>query len=81
MDDEGLGGRDLVARWGFVYDYPDDPPGGFVAGQLVLGRDGVLLRRYDGTTVWQQVTWWPGEDDPRRAAGLLRRRGYQLREL
>ncbi|MFC5744578.1 hypothetical protein [Actinomadura rugatobispora] len=78
MDERGPD-ADVVARWRWVYDYPDDPPGGFVFGEMVLYADGTLLRRYgDGGLPWAPVLWWPGERDPGRAAALLASRGYGL---
>ncbi|QFG22543.1 hypothetical protein [Actinomadura sp. WMMB 499] len=71
----------IVARWKWVYDYDEDPPGGFVFGRFKLRADGVLLRAYrDHLENWQEVSWWPGEADPDRAARLLHSRGYELRD-
>ncbi|XVQ09845.1 hypothetical protein ACQP1W_46255 [Spirillospora sp. CA-255316] len=79
MDERGPD-VDAVARWRWVYDYAEDPPGGFVFGEMVLCADGTLLRRYGdgGRLPWSAVAWWPGERDPDRAAALLRGRGYTL---
>lgn len=84
-----LEGAAVVAHWGFVYDMPDDLGGGYVAGELLLRGDGVLLRRYgsaayhDGQTTWRfrawaRVEWWPGESDPTAALRLLKGNGYGL---
>ena len=39
-----LAGAGLVARWGLVYDEPEERGGGYVAGEFLLRSDGVLLR-------------------------------------
>jgi hypothetical protein len=71
---------EVVARWRWVYDYDNDPPGGFVFGHMTLDANGVLLRSYgESEGPWRPVPWWPGERDPRRAAEILAARGYELR--
>ena len=45
-----LGGQVIAGRWSFGYDMPDELGGGFVAGELLLRGDGVLLRRYGGSS-------------------------------
>ncbi|MBE1532906.1 hypothetical protein [Actinomadura algeriensis] len=71
---------DEIARWDWVYDYDEDPPGGFVYGRFSLRADGVLLRAYrEHGENWREVSWWPGETDAHRAAVLLTRRGYELK--
>lgn len=77
MDDPA--GDDVLRSWRFVWDYPEDPPGGYVFGDMILRADGALLRRYGGGDVqWEAVSWWPGERDPERAARILTARGYDL---
>ncbi len=89
MAEDLLGDGEPVARWSFVYDYPEDDGGGFVSGEFLLRGDGVVLRRMGwsstraGTTTWSYGPWspvpdWPAGTDPDRAARLLRDRGYHL---
>ncbi|MQA13422.1 MAG: hypothetical protein GEV09_04385 [Pseudonocardiaceae bacterium] len=70
-----LDGAEVVAHWGFVYDYDTDRGGGFVSGQFLLRSDGVLLWRMGGSSyhdgmstwsfrAWEPVSWWPGETNP-----------------
>ena len=84
-----LGRSAQAGRWSFGYDMPDDLGGGFVCGELLLRSDGVLLRRYGGSSyhagqitwkygAWDQVSWWTGETDPQQAVALLKSRGYDL---
>jgi hypothetical protein len=84
-----LGGQSIAGRWSFGYDMPDELGGGFVAGELLLRGDGVLLRRYGGSSYragqvtwkygpWDAVSWWAGETDPLRTVALLKSRGYDL---
>jgi len=79
----------MAGRWSFGYDMSDDLGGGFVCGELLLRGDGVLLRRYGGSSYrsgqvtwkygpWDVVSWWPGETDPRQVVALLKSRGYDL---
>jgi hypothetical protein len=86
-----LAAAGLVARWGFVYDEPEERGGGYVSGEFLLRSDGVLLRRYgtsytnkDGDTwrfsPWQVVSWWRGPADPERAIRTLKRQGYDLHQ-
>jgi hypothetical protein len=86
-----LQGAAVAGRWSFGYDMPDDLGGGFVSGELLLRTDGVLLRRYGGSSYragqitwqfkpWEPVTWWSGETDPRYAVAILKGRGYDLCE-
>ncbi|OLT27296.1 hypothetical protein BJF79_01410 [Actinomadura sp. CNU-125] len=73
--------EEVIARWTWVYDYDEDPPGGFVFGRFKLRSDGVLLRAYrDHGEDWKKVDWWPGETDLLRAMQLLHRRGYELKD-
>ena len=84
-----LNGPAIAGRWSFGYDMPDDLDGGFVCGELLLRSDGVLLRRYGGSSYhagqitwrygpWDQVSWWTGETGPQQAVALLKSRGYDL---
>ena len=70
-----LSGSAIVGRWSFGYDMPDELGGGFVSGELLLRTDGILLRRYGGSShrarqvtwkygPWDEVTWWTGETNP-----------------
>lgn len=78
-DDDG---EQIIARWKWLYEYDEDPPGGFSFGQFKLRADGVVLRGYgDRVERWEEVSWWPGEIDPHRAAQLLHARGYELSDL
>lgn len=59
-----LSGSAIAGRWSFGYDMPDQLGGGFVAGELLLRSDGVLLRRYGGSSYRAgQVTWKYGPWD------------------
>jgi hypothetical protein len=84
-----LSGSAFAGRWSFGYDMPDELGGDFVAGELLLRTDGVLLRRYGGSSYragqvtwkygpWDEVTWWTGETNPQQAVALLKSRGYDL---
>jgi hypothetical protein len=86
-----LAAAGLVARWGFVYDEPEERGGGYVSGEFLLRSDGVLLRRYgtsytnkDGSTwrfsPWKVVSWWRGTADPEQAIRTLKRQGYGLHQ-
>ena len=88
---EPLQGAAVAGRWSFAYDMPEDLGGGFVSGELLLRTDGVLLRRYGGSSYragqltwqfkpWEPVTWWSGETGPQRAVAILKGRGYDLCE-
>jgi hypothetical protein len=46
-----LSGSAIAGRRSFGYDMPDDLGGGFVCGELLLRSDGVLLRRYGGSSL------------------------------
>ncbi len=76
-----------VGYWGFAADTAES----WVTGQLLLLPDGVLLRRYGGSSygggettyrygAWEPVTWWPGIADRDQAIGALRSTGYDLYE-
>ena len=84
-----LQGAAVAGRWSFAYDMPEDLGGGFVSGELLLRTDGVLLRRYGGSSYragqltwqfkpWEPVTWWSGETGPQRAVAILKGRGDDL---
>ncbi|MFI0352544.1 hypothetical protein [Actinomadura sp. 9N407] len=80
--------EDVVGHWRFVFEMDER---GFASGELVLLRDGTLLRRY-GTSyyskglttwkfnAWRQVSWWPGASSPEEAIPILLRNGYELYE-
>ncbi|WP_344592433.1 hypothetical protein [Actinomadura vinacea] len=72
-----MGTDETIVRWRWVYGYDEDPPGGFVFGDMALQADGVLQWR-TGDSPWSPFPWWPGEKDPQRAEGILRSRGYEL---
>jgi len=89
--EDPLQGAAMAGRWTFGYDMPDELGGGFVCGELPLRSDGILLRRYGGSTYrtgqftwnfqpWEQVTWWTGETNPQQAIAILKCRGYDLCE-
>jgi hypothetical protein len=86
-----LAGAGLVARWGFVYDEPEERGGGYVAGEFLLRSDGVLLRRYGSSYTnkdghrwqfsgWKVVSWWKGTADRELAIRELKRQGYDLNQ-
>jgi hypothetical protein len=88
---EPLAGAELVARWGFVYDEPEERGGGYVAGEFLLRSDGMLLRRYGSSYTnkdghrwqfsgWKVVSWWEGTADPELAIRELKRQGYDLNQ-
>src|ERR1022692_5324546 len=59
-----LHGAAVAGRWSFGYDMPDDLGGGFVCGELLLRSDGILLRRYGGSSYRAgQITWKYGPWD------------------
>ncbi|RSN61937.1 hypothetical protein [Actinomadura sp. WAC 06369] len=69
-----------VARWDWLYEYDEESSRGFGFGRFVLHADGALLRSHgENSETWREVSWWPGETDPRRAARLLWQRGYELK--
>lgn len=78
-------GTAVVARWGFVADTEHS----WVTGEVLVRSDGVLLRRYGGSSsrggrttwrfhAWEPVGWWPGETDADAALRVLKGRGYDL---
>jgi hypothetical protein len=89
MVGDPLEGADLIAHWDWVYDIDDDFGGGFSMGQFLLRRDGVLLRRFGGSstgregTTWRYSPWevvadWPGAANAQEAMSQLKESGYDL---
>jgi len=77
----------VVGWWGFVTDTDDS----WVTGELLLRRDGTLLRRYGGGSYkdghtwwrfndWEPVGWWPGHTDVNVAIRALKAKAYDLCE-
>ncbi|MEU5696495.1 hypothetical protein [Actinosynnema sp. NPDC020468] len=78
-------GTEVVAHWEFVADTEHS----WVTGQVLVRSDGVLLRRYGGSSSrdrrttweyhpWTPVPWWSGETDGTAALRALQAAGYDL---